>query len=181
MALLVNKYQTNTPDLEVDSNQAKLTGAVLTVASKDSTVALGSVIGSILFDETLDGYVKEQEELENLSSCLLKIEQTINFLDDFPASYNQVLLKGSLRYFSKAIEVIQTKMDFKRFNESLKYIKEFIGAVGNLLDQLTTEKEILANLNLQFYEDRFDVIEERCVRIDLIPSLDDLTFPHHSE
>lgn len=117
------------------------------------------------------------------------IEEIIQSLDNFPVSYNQVFLSGSLSYCENALKKLKTSTSkipiiYKTIKDYVSSIEAFYKSLDrdsipyNIEDTSGYKKSpdnILAYLDLQSFEDRFDMIQEKCKNEGILPYLEEIT------
>ncbi len=111
-------------------------------------------------------------EIPDQSSIALlsEIEEIINSYEQLPVSYNQIMIRGTLRYCAKAIEKINDSSE-----NLFEKIERFVYRVKNLRYQIK-RSIILSHLDLTHIEDEFELIEEEISERGYLPKLENMSF-----
>ena len=102
-----------------------------------------------------------------LNKYISKIEKLISYLDSFPVSYNQMFLKGSLRYCWRAIKRLNKKKHTLLMDLITSYYDSII-SIDLIFNDISKYK--LNTINKNFYQ-----IQKICVKEKLLPMLDNMT------
>lgn len=98
-----------------------------------------------------------------------KIEEIIVSYEQLPVSYNQIMIRGALRYCARLLNKI--------FDDSDKYlldkVKSFIILVKNLRTQ-TEASTTFTQLDLTYIENTFESIEEEAFKKGYLPKLEEM-------
>ena len=102
------------------------------------------------------------------------IEDIIDDMEQFEVSYNRTMMRGALRYCSNALKVLLAR---ELPDEStVNRISSFVRKSRNLYQQHRKYPDNpFSRLDLQFFEDLFESIEEACHQIGLLPKLENLS------
>ncbi len=121
---------------------------------------------------------KQESKIDILKD---KIQYYINYIEDiiddmeqFEVSYNRTMMRGALRYCSIALKAFAEK---KLQDESIiNRISSFVQKSRNLYQQHRKYPDNpFSRLDLQYFEDLFESIEEACHQIGLLPKLENLS------
>ena len=128
--------------------------------------------------------IQRKKRLSRIKDGIIEIETIIDRFDKFPISYNQVLLRGSLRYCSNALKKLVSLRisDDPIFGKIESFVNHSKGLLEVCHKNHLTEKSVqdeypkvsLANLDLQLFEDRFEMIEKDCREKGILPPLQNL-------
>lgn len=97
------------------------------------------------------------------------IENAINSYELLPVSYNQVMIRGTLRYCARILDKIDD------FSDSIvDKIKRYVFLVESLRRQVESSTTF-AQLDLTYIENKFEFIEEEASDRGYLPKLENLT------
>ena len=106
-----------------------------------------------------------------------EIETLGNMLRDFPVSYNQMFMRGSLAYCKRAL-----RRNFPHDQELETAIRAYIGMAAAMIVPYVREiPPTWSRLDLTVVEDKFALIENRCASLGVLPALDELTISDLAE
>lgn len=102
-----------------------------------------------------------------------KIEDIIVSYEQLPVSYNQVMLRGALRYCAKLVDKIHNHIDNLHLIEE---VRRFVILGENLLKQYLDPIDSItfAHLDLTYIENIFESIEEEASKKGYLPKLEDM-------
>ncbi|OGL40357.1 MAG: hypothetical protein A2042_05515 [Candidatus Schekmanbacteria bacterium GWA2_38_11] len=104
----------------------------------------------------------------SINFLILKIENIIVSYEQLPVSYNQVMIKGALRYCAKLLCKIYDS------SEIIVKVKKFV----NLIDGLNQQCEVpttFSHLDLTYIENIFESIEQEASKDGYLPKLEDMS------
>lgn len=107
---------------------------------------------------------------------LLLADQISKLHDEFaqwPGSYNQLLLAGSLDYCKSALKKA-VKSNVPLREEVLTSVRNYYAGCLGILDQCRDAKATLRRLNLQKIQDKFEILQDSCSKNEVYPRLAEL-------
>jgi len=114
--------------------------------------------------------LKCSDELEALK---IEVRQLHDDLTRWPGSYNQLLLAGSLDYCRSVISKLHRNQQ-TAIGEVYTAIRSYFSLCSGIYQQYRHAKNALRRVNLQFLEDKFDLLQESCAKAEVYPRLVDL-------
>ncbi len=102
--------------------------------------------------------------------------QVRELYDDFvrwPGSYNQLLLAGSIDYCRSAITKLKRSPATVQ-DEVSTAIRSYFSLCSGIHHQYREAKTALKRVNLQYLQDKFDLLQETCARAHVYPRLEDI-------
>ncbi len=110
---------------------------------------------------------------EALEGLRVQVRELHDEFVKWPGSYNQLLLAGSLDYCRSAL----TKLKRSAANvqqEVSTSIRNYYGLCSGIYDQYREATTALRRANLQYLQDKFDLIQEACAKHGVYSRLEDL-------
>ena len=117
-----------------------------------------------------DKVLQSEDRLKAFKTQISKLHDE---LVQWPGSYNQLLLAGSLDYCRSAISKLRTSHADVR-EEVSKAIRSYYSLCLGICEQYREAKTTLRRLNLQLAQDRFDLLQETCAKYGVYPRLEEL-------
>ena len=117
---------------------------------------------------------RESNEISN--GPFLLASQIGKLHDEFaqwPGSYNQLLLAGSLDYCGSALKKAM-KSNTPPNKEVLTSMRNYYADCLGILDQCRDTKAALRRLNLQKIQDKFEILQDSCAKHEIYPRLAEL-------
>lgn len=131
-----------------------------------STPSLAGSFQLLIKDPTY----KEEDALDILVRQIRKLH--IEFAQ-WPGSYNQLLMAGSLDYCQSALT--KAKRSYVVLDEKIvSSIRSYFADCLGILDQCSDAKTTLRRFNLQKIQDKFETLQETCSRHGIYPLLAEL-------
>ena len=154
------------------SSSTALTCSVFSGSAPAALAILDSDSSDLFADEESAGF--SSPTLFNplnisMDFLISTIEDTIVSYEELPVSYNQIMVRGTLRYCAKLLNKIYDYSD----KLLVEKIKRFIILIENLRNQygvFTT----FAHLDLTYIENMFEDIEEEASKKGYLPKLEDM-------
>ena len=106
--------------------------------------------------------------MSSINFFVSKIEEIIVSYEQLPVSYNQIMIRGALRYCAKLLDKIFIDSD----EYLLDKVKSFIILVENLRNQ-TEVSTTFTQLDLTYIENIFESIEEEAFKKGYLPKLEE--------
>ena len=116
---------------------------------------------------------RTQQSDDGLDVLGCQIKKLHNEFAQWPGSYNQLLLAGSIDYCRSVITKAK-KSQMKVHEEVSKAIEGYYSLCLGIFDQYRDAKVSLRRLNLQSVQDSFDILQSTCARYGVYPRLADL-------
>lgn len=107
---------------------------------------------------------------QSVNFLVKKIDGIISKYGDMPVSYNQVMLRGSLRYYAKLL----TNIDSYEDRDLIKKIKRLVDQCDGLLLQFEDTKLTFSGMDLTYIENEFESIEAEASKGGFLPKLEDM-------
>ncbi|MFH0887718.1 MAG: hypothetical protein V1871_00730 [Planctomycetota bacterium] len=101
-----------------------------------------------------------------------KINLYIKKIEEFPVSYNQVFIRGSLRYLERILKLLN--LSNLSHKEIQGLIKQWVRDIQWSIDSIKEDEKGFSKINLQLYKDRFYIIEDKSAQLKIFPRLKDL-------
>jgi hypothetical protein len=115
----------------------------------------------------------EDQSVDTFDTLISKIRGLHEEFAQWPGSYNQLLLAGSLDYCRSAL--IRAKRNRIAVHEEVtKSIRGYYADCLGILDQYLDAKSALRRLNLQKIQDKFEILQDTCSRHGIYPRLAEL-------
>ena len=116
-----------------------------------------------------------REIIKDSKTCMSKIENLIQTINQLPVCYNQTMLRGSLGYCLFALEKLQKE---NRVEQTVvSECCDYVSRVERIYNEQHKDIGSFMRLDLQQIEDNFtSTVERECEKTGLLPKLDDFTF-----
>lgn len=108
-----------------------------------------------------------------LETLKIQISKLHDEFVQWPGSYNQLLLAGSLDYCRSAISRLKTN-HVELHHEVSKAITSYYNLCLGIYHQYREARTALRRVNLQSIQDKFDLLQETCARHGVYPRLEEL-------
>lgn len=116
----------------------------------------------------LDFDTRAQVQASDL--CHERLRTLINVAERFPVSYNRTLVQGVADYCDRILSTIDEGQENQR--QLLNKVRKFASDLEILCTQyLSPYSENFSLLDLQVFEDRFELIQDDSARLGLVPHL----------
>jgi len=113
---------------------------------------------------------KQGDTLDILASQIRKLHDEFA---QWPGSYNQLLLAGSLDYCKSALTKVM-RSNVVLHEEIMRSMRSYYADCLGILDQCRDAKATLRRLNLQKVQDKFEILQDTCSRHGVYPRLAEL-------
>lgn len=110
---------------------------------------------------------------EKLGALRIQVRELYNEFLKWPGSYNQLLLSGSLDYCRSAIKKLRASSPEVQ-DSILPKIRSYYSQCYGISQQYREAKTTVRRLNLQFLQDKFELLQEACASAFVYPRLEDL-------
>lgn len=152
-----------------------------TYFESEVTVNLVDELWQEMFRDSYNKYkmmLYEQKIVTKIEKCCLEIAKIIKDLYDFPISYNQLLLQGSLNYCEIALKEMKKKAVDDSKSKAFQNTQQYVLDVKGLYYQHEETDKMaigLSKMDLQIFEDQFDTIQKLYHEEGILPPLDEMT------
>jgi hypothetical protein len=113
---------------------------------------------------------KQGDTVDILASQIRKLHDEFA---QWPGSYNQLLLAGSLDYCKSALTKAM-RSNVVLHEEIIRSMRSYYADCLGILDQCRDAKATLRRLNLQKIQDKFEILQDTCSRHRIYPRLAEL-------
>lgn len=123
--------------------------------------------------DNLYGLVIIDDDLDSIKEILnKKINNYIDYFNDFGRCNNSIVVAGSLDYLKKVL--IHETLGLEMKNDLLKLISGYVDDVEKIYNLCGGNGEVFGYMNLDSLENRFDRIQDYISQeLDIFPRLDD--------
>lgn len=104
---------------------------------------------------------------EVMDDCTRLLEKC----SEFPPSHNSLLLRGSLDYLLAALDG-DASLDSVQRDQLLQFARGYLENVGETLEIINGNQNLVADLDLKDLEEDFGVIEDMCAELGIMDRLD---------
>lgn len=113
---------------------------------------------------------RSDKQGDTLGILAIQIRKLHDEFAQWPGSYNQLLLAGSLDYCKSALTKAM-KSNVVLHEEIIRCMKSYYADCLGILDQCSDAKTTLRRLNLQKIQDKFEILQDTCSRLGIYPRL----------
>lgn len=142
--------------------------AIDRVLSKFGKYSL-SELGSYVYAH----HIREADENELIKKAVAKnVRETISNFKHFPPSHNSTLICGALDYCLLALNKEELTDPIQK-DYLLRLIYSFTNEIKNIYDQVHRQADVLAELTLDNIEEAFQLVQNVCSGLKILPLIDE--------
>jgi len=134
-----------------------------------TTTILGSVTDKLAYLAQYENRLSEDTVI-SLKGLITNLRDELR---DWPGSYNQLLVSGSLDYCRSVLAKLSIAGSPLR-SEIIKSVRDYYALCLGIVQQYREEKSTLRRVDLQSIQDRFDRLQETCATHGVYPRLEEL-------